>query len=65
MEEKILTVLVEGDAPRIRDAELGVADEFFALWGVAVKSSVGASDWAVGGFHVGVEEDAFAHHDGT
>src|SRR5690606_3078224 len=44
VQEKILAPVVKGDAPRVRDAELGGALELGALRAEAVKSAVDAAD---------------------
>ena len=63
--EEILTVGVEGDAPRIGDAHAGGALELTALRGVAEEAAVRAAFDAVGGLHVAMEERTLGQVEGA
>ena len=64
-QKEVLSPLVEGDAPRIRDVGLHGSLQPLPLGVVAEKSAVDAANGAVGGFHVGMMEKAFAHKKGA
>lgn len=64
-EEEGLAKVIESGAPWVGDGEAGGAFEVVALRAVAEEASVRATDGAVGGFDITVEEGAFAHVDGA
>ena len=65
VEEKVLAPLVEGDAPWVRDVELGGAFQLATIGVVTEEAPVHAADGAVGGFHIGMEEDPFREDEGA
>ena len=63
VQKKVLSVVVERDAPGVGHPKLSIVDQFSALRSVAIKYAVVAAHGAVRRFHVGVAEQAFRHHD--
>ena len=64
-QEEALSPLVEGDAPRIGNVGLHGSLQPLPMGVVAEKSAVDAANGAVGGFHVGMMKEAFAHKEGA
>ena len=65
VQEKVLTIVVERHAPRVRYAELGVPNDGFSLRAIAKESTVRTSLRTEHGLHVAVEEYALAHNEGS
>ena len=52
VQKEILSVSIERDAPRVRNAELCMTRELFGAWAVAEEATIGTAHWAVHRLHI-------------
>src|SRR5690606_20839266 len=61
LRKKILTPIIRGYTPGIRNGQLRGTFQVMSLWVVPIEAAIGAPDGTVRRFHIGVEKHTFPH----